>query len=214
MSLSLQASAAGSPHDERASLHRQWGLIFALGLASVIVGLVAIAFAVIATLVKVIVIGILLLIAGVTEVVHAFMARNGRGFALHLLAAALYLFVGVFVIEDPVRAASVLTLLLVAAFLVGGLLRVFFSLGATPPGWPWVLLNGVVDVILAALIWSEWPESSLWVIGLFVGIELIFHGWSWMGLALAVRSYNPAIPAPGNGLAGSVGGTEAGHFRS
>jgi uncharacterized membrane protein HdeD (DUF308 family) len=214
MSLSLQAPPAGSHQDERASLHRQWGLIFALGLASVIVGLVAIAFAVIATIVKVILIGILLLIAGATEVVHAFMARNGRGFALHLLAAALYLFVGVFVIEDPVRAASVLTLLLVAAFLVGGVLRVIFSLGATPPGWPWVLLNGLVDVVLAALIWSEWPESSLWVIGLFVGIELIFHGWSWMGLALAVRAYNPAPSAPGGGLAGSVGGTEAGHFRA
>jgi uncharacterized membrane protein HdeD (DUF308 family) len=214
MSISLQAPPAGSPYDERASLRRQWWLFFALGLASVIVGVVAICFAVFATLVKVLVIGILLLIAGVTEVVHAFMARNGRGFALHLLAAALYLFVGVFVIEDPVRAARVLTLLLVAAFLVGGLLRIIFSLGATPPGWPWVLLNGVIDLVLAGLIWSEWPESSLWVIGVFVGIDLIFHGWSWMGLALAVRAYNPAPSARGDGLAGPVGGPDAGHFRA
>ena len=69
-------------------------------------------------------------------------------------------------------------------------------------------------VVLAALIWSEWPESSLWVIGLFVGIDLIFHGWSWMGLALAMRAYNPAPSAPGDVLAASVGGTEAGHFRA
>jgi uncharacterized membrane protein HdeD (DUF308 family) len=64
-------------------------------------------------------------------------------------------------------------------------LRILFSLGANYPGWPWVLLNGVVDLVLGGLIWSGWPESSLWVIGLFVGIDLILHGWSWMSLALA-----------------------------
>ena len=214
MSIWFQAPPAGSPDDERTSLRRHWWLFFALGLASVIVGLVALCYAVIAGLVKVLVLGVLLLIAGATEVVHAFLARNGRGFALHLLAAALYLFVGVFVIEDPVRAARVLTLLLAAAFVVAGMLRIIFSLGAAPPGWPWVLLNGVVDLVLACLIWSGWPESSLPIIGVFVGIELIFHGWSWMGLALAARAYNPAPSAPGGGPAGPVGGTEAGHFRA
>jgi uncharacterized membrane protein HdeD (DUF308 family) len=211
MSLSLQAPPEGPPFDERASLHRQWGLFFALGLASVIVGLLAISFAFIATMAKVVVFGVLLLIAGITEVIHAFMARNGRGFALHLLAAALYLLVGFFMLEDPVRAAAVLTLLLAASFIVGGLLRILFSLGANFPGWPWVLLNGAVDLILGVLIWSEWPESSLWVIGLFVGIDLILHGWSWMGLALSVRTYNPTPSAQGSDLAGPVGGTGAGH---
>jgi uncharacterized membrane protein HdeD (DUF308 family) len=214
MSLSVQAPPAGPPYDELASLRRQRWLFFALGLASVIVGLLAISFAFIATMTKVIVFGILLLIAGTTEVIHAFMARNGRGFALHLLSAALYLLVGLFMIEDPVRAAAVLTLLLAASFLVGGVLRIIFSLGANFPGWPWVLLNGVVDLVLGALIWSEWPESSLWVIGLFVGIDLLFHGWSWMGLALAVGTYNPGSAARGDGLAGPVSGTDAGQFRA
>jgi uncharacterized membrane protein HdeD (DUF308 family) len=214
MSLSLQAPPAGPPYDERASLHRQRWLFFALGLASVVVGLLAIGFAFIATMAKVIVFGILLLIAGTTEVIHAFMARNGRGFALHLLAAALYLLVGLFMIEDPVRAAAVLTLLLAASFIVGGLLRMMFSLGANFPGWPWVLLNGAVDLVLGALIWSEWPESSLWVIGLFVGIDLVLHGWSWMALALAARAYNPTPSAEGSSPAGRGDGTGAGPFRA
>ena len=137
---------------------------------------------------------VLLLVAGVTEVIHAIMVRNWRGFALHLLTAGLYLIVGLFMIEDPVRAATVLTLLIMASFFVGGVLRVIFSLAVRFPAWPWVLLNGVVDLILGVLILNDWPESSLWVIGLFVGIDLLFHGWSWVILALTARTYSAAQP--------------------
>jgi uncharacterized membrane protein HdeD (DUF308 family) len=163
-----------------------------LGLVSVFLGFVAIGSAFVATLASVLVFGVLLLIAGITEVIHAVMVRNLKGFALHLLAAALYLLAGLFMLEDPVRAATVLTLLLAAAFLVGGVLRIIFSLVARFHGWPWVLLNGVVDLVLGCLIWSGWPGSSLWVIGLFVGIDLIFHGWAWVILALTVRTASRA----------------------
>jgi uncharacterized membrane protein HdeD (DUF308 family) len=139
---------------------------------------------------SVVVFGVLLLIEGITEVIHAVMVRNWRGSALHLLSAALYLIVGLFMLEDPVRAATVLTLLLTASFFVGGLLRIVFSLVVQFPAWPWVLLNGVVDLILGVFLWSRWPETSLWVIGLLVGIELLMHGWSWIILALTVRTHN------------------------
>jgi uncharacterized membrane protein HdeD (DUF308 family) len=145
---------------------------------------------------------VLLLLVGITEVIHAVMVRNLGGFAMHLLAAAIYLLVGLFVLEDPDRAAAVLnpdraaavlTLLLAAAFFVGGLLRIVFSLVEHFPAWQWVLLNGVVDLLLGILIWRGWPESQNWVIGLLVGIELLFHGWSWVILALTVRR---ALTAP------------------
>jgi uncharacterized membrane protein HdeD (DUF308 family) len=114
LSQTVSPLATGAPYDEYARLRRQWWLFFALGLASVIVGLLAISFAFIATMVKVVVFGVLLLIAGIVEAVHAIMVRNLKGFALHLLAAALYLIVGLFMLEDPVQAAVVLTLLLAA----------------------------------------------------------------------------------------------------
>ena len=98
-------------------------------------------------------------------------------------------------LEDPVRAATVLTLLLAAAFLVGGALRIIFSLVSRFDAWPWVLLNGVVDLVLGFLILNGWPDSSLWVIGLFVGIDLFFHGWSWVILALTVRTASEAASA-------------------
>jgi uncharacterized membrane protein HdeD (DUF308 family) len=177
-------------YDEGASLGRTWWLFLLLGLVSVFVGLLAIGSSFLATLASVTVFGVVLLTAGIAEVIHAVMVRNLKGFALHLLAAALYLLVGLFMLEDPLRAATVLTLLLAASFFVGGVLRIIFALAVRFLGWPWVLLNGAVDLLLGILIWTEWPGSSLWVIGLFVGIDLLFHGWSWIILALSVRTYS------------------------
>jgi uncharacterized membrane protein HdeD (DUF308 family) len=190
MSFAVSPSPATLPPDERALLRRQWGLFLVLGLVAVLAGLLAVGATLIATLATVVFFGVLLVIAGIAEVIHAFMVRNLKSFALHILAAALYLIVGVFMLEDPGHAARILTLLLAASFLVGGLFRILFSLSAQFPAWPWVLLNGVVDLILGILIFSGWPETSYWVIGLFVGIDLLFHGWSWVILALSLRTFD------------------------
>jgi uncharacterized membrane protein HdeD (DUF308 family) len=195
MSASNLASPAAVPSGEPASLRRHSWLFLALGLVSIVVGVLAIGAPHFWTERFVVVIGVLLLITGVTEVIHAVMVRSLPGFAMHLLAAALYLFVGVFVLEAPDRAAVVLTLVLAAFFFVGGALRIIFSRVERFPGWQWALFNGLVDLLLGVLIWRGWPETSLWVIGLFVGIELIFHGWSWVVLALTARAYGPARSA-------------------
>lgn len=188
MSLSRIPTASLS-HDERASMKHLWWAFLLMGLVSVIVGALAVSSTFVATLASVQVLGMLLLIGGVTELIHAVMVRNWRGFGLHLLSAALYLMVGLFMVEDPIRAATVLTLLLTASFFVGGVLRIVFSLAVKFPAWQWVLLNGVVDLFLGIFLWRNWPEASLWVIGLFVGIELLIHGWTWVILALTIRSH-------------------------
>jgi uncharacterized membrane protein HdeD (DUF308 family) len=175
-------------------LGRAWWLFVALGLVSIVIGFLAISsrFIAVTTWAIVVFFGVLLLIAGFTEVVHAVLVRNWRGFALHLLAAALYLLTGLFMLEDPERAATVLTLLIGAGFLVGGVLRIVFALVERFHAWPWVVLHGVIDLFLGGIILSGWPESSLWVIGLLLGIDLIFHGWSWVALGLAVRRFAAA----------------------
>jgi uncharacterized membrane protein HdeD (DUF308 family) len=192
MSASTLTPVAGVPYDERASLGRHWWLFLILGLVSVIVGIIAISSAFLATLASVVVFGVLLLIAGVGELIHAFMVRHLKGFALHVLGAALYLLAGLFMLENPLWAATVLTLLLAAYLFVAGVLRILFALSMPFVGRGWVLFNGVVDLVLAILIWRGWPESSLWVIGLFVGIDLLFHGWSWVFMALTVRTVSAA----------------------
>jgi uncharacterized membrane protein HdeD (DUF308 family) len=196
MSLLISASPAEYRHHEHATLARRWWVFFVLGLMSVVVGFVALSSVVVATMASMVLFGVLLLIEGFTEVIHAVMVRNLKGFAIHLLSAALYLIVGLFMLEDPVRAAAVITLLLAAAFFVGGVLRIIISLVHRFPAWPWVALHGVVDLVLGILIVREWPESSLWVIGMFIGIDLIFNGCSWMILALGVRNYSQAQPSP------------------
>jgi uncharacterized membrane protein HdeD (DUF308 family) len=198
MSLLTPASPiAAVTHDEREHLRGLWWLFLVLGLVSIFVGFLAIGATWVATLASLIVFGVLLLVAGVTEVIHAVMVHNLKGFALHLLAANLYLFVGLFMLEllreDPFQAAKDVTLVLLAAFLVGGVLRILFSIIVQFAGWPWVALNGAVNLLLAFIILSEWPESALWAIGLLVGIDLIFHGWSWVIMALTVRLYSAAV---------------------
>ncbi|MFT3881579.1 MAG: HdeD family acid-resistance protein [Gemmatales bacterium] len=174
--------------DEKACLRRVSGQLFLLGLISIIAGFVAISYSVMATLASVTFFGILLMVAGGSEIIHAFLVRNLKGFALHLLAAALYLVVGLFMLEDPLQAALVLTKILAAYFIVGGVLRIIFSLAMQFHGWGWVALNGLVDLFLGLFIWNNWPDSSLWVIGLFIGIDLLFHGWSSVITAISVRA--------------------------
>lgn len=192
MSIGISASPLGAYlQHERENLRASWWVFLLLGVISIIVGLVAVSSVFIATMATIALFGWLLVIEGVAQIFHAIMVRNWRGAGLHLAAAVLYLLTGVFMLEDPIKAATVITLLFAAAFFVGGVLRVVIAVSARFPSWQWVVLNGVVDVVLAGLIFRGWPESSLWVIGLFVGIDLIMHGWSSVLLGLMVRK----IPA-------------------
>jgi uncharacterized membrane protein HdeD (DUF308 family) len=179
---------------ERANLRTVWWLTLALGLISVIIGLLAISSVFVATMASVFVFGWLLLIEGIASLIYAVMVGNWKGFALYLVVAVVYFMVGLFILEDPVRAAAVLTLVFAAAFFTGGVLRVILSLSERFTGWHWVLLNGVIDLFLGVFIWRQWPGSSLWVIGLFVGIDLLLHGWSWIFLALSVKTNRATAP--------------------
>jgi uncharacterized membrane protein HdeD (DUF308 family) len=83
--------------------------------------------------------------------------------------------------------------MLAAAFLLGGAMRVIYALIQSFAGRGWVLINGFISVLLGIAIWRGWPESSLWVIGLFIGIDLVFNGWLWVMLGLMVKA-----PMPGS----------------
>jgi uncharacterized membrane protein HdeD (DUF308 family) len=179
-------------YEERLRLRGCWCWFLALGIALILLGAAAIGAQYVTTLTSVLVFGILLVAGGVVQIVNAVLARGWRAFFLHLLAGILHLVVGGLMIDEPLRAAAVLTLILAVAFLAGGLIRIAYVLFERFSGWPWVLLNGVVTFLLGIAIWRQWPESSLWVIGLFVGIDLIFNGWSWVMLGLAVRN----LPTP------------------
>ena len=196
MNTQAQSDPLNPRYEECLRMHRCWAWFLWLGIALVVVGAVAIGYAVLATLTTVLLVGYLLLAGGIVQIVNAFLAGTWRGVFLHLLGGFLHLVLGVLMIERPERAAEILTLMLAVAFLIGGGVRILGALSHRFAGWNWVLLNGVVTFALGVLIWRQWPESKYWVIGLFAGIDLIFNGWSWVMLGLMVKSAAPLAHAP------------------
>jgi uncharacterized membrane protein HdeD (DUF308 family) len=175
-------------------VRRSWGWFLALGIVLILLGMMALSLAVLATLVSVVVFGWFLLLGGVLSVIHAFMRRRWGGFFLELFAGILYVVFGLMVVGNPAEGAVVLTLLIAVFLMLGGIFRIVTALTVRFHHWVWVLLNGVISLLLGVMIWSQWPLSGLWVIGLFIGIDMVFYGLSLVMLALTVRSM-PSSPA-------------------
>jgi uncharacterized membrane protein HdeD (DUF308 family) len=173
---------------ERESLRAGRFFLIIMGLALIVLGMVAIGSSFIATLATVLVFGIMLLLGAGFQMVTAFWARRWRGFFLHMIAGVLYLIAGIFMIQNPLEAALGLTILVAVCLLVGGIMRIVMSVFERFEGWGWVFVNGLIAVLLGAAIWRQWPLSGLWVIGLFVGIEMLMSGVSWLMLGLALRA--------------------------
>ncbi len=173
---------------------RNWGWDLVLGILLIVLGTVAIGHPYLMTIAAVLVFGWLLLISGVAQCVVAFQMRAWGGFFLHLLEGILEAVVGVLLIALPGKGALIMTLLLAAYLLVGGLFRLFAAIALRFPGSGWVALGGVISAVLGVMLAAEWPSSAVWFIGMCVGIDLIFHGSAWIAFALAVRKL-PTSPA-------------------
>jgi len=202
MTSPIQTDPINPRYEECLRLRGCWGWFLVLGIILIAVGFVALSWAFVTTVTSVLIYGCLLVGGGVVQIVNAFLARSWRAFSLYLLAGILSLVVGALMIEQPVRGAEALTLMLALAFLVGGTLRTLYALIERFPGWPWVLLNGLITLALGLSIWKQWPDSAFWVIGLFVGIDIILNGWSWVMLGLLVKaasSQHNKTPAPASG---------------
>lgn len=187
MSLAPPAESTNVLNAEMECLRRSCIWLLILGALLIVVGLVAISEAFFATLATVLITGTLLMIGGVVEIVDAFLGRGWRGFWMHLLAGILYVVLGFLMVLHPAPAVAIFTLMLAAFFFVGGLSRILIALIERFYGWGWILLNGVITFILGILIWRGWPETALWVIGTFVGIDMLFAGWSLVITALNIR---------------------------
>jgi uncharacterized membrane protein HdeD (DUF308 family) len=158
-----------------------------LGIALIVLGSVAVGAAWLTTLASVLLFGWLLVFSGVMEAVAAFWAGQWSGFFLHLLSGVLNVVVGVLILAHPGAVAVGLTLLLAVFFLVAGLFRIIAAVALRFPNWGWAVLGGGITALLGVLIWAQWPSSALWVIGTFVGIDLLFRGWAWVMFGLAAR---------------------------
>jgi uncharacterized membrane protein HdeD (DUF308 family) len=180
------------------ALSRNWGWLLALGILMIIMGVVAIGAPVVATIAVQFMLGWLLVISGIAEGIHAFMAQGWRGFLFELLSAVLYLAVGILLLVNPLGGALALTIVVAVFLIVEGIFKIITAFRVRDhDGWGWLLASGIVSVVLGVLIWAQWPASGLWVIGLLVGIQLLFTGWALVMLALAAKRWHRAMaPAP------------------
>lgn len=187
-------SRVGLPKVE--AIRSNWGWFVALGVAMLVIGVIALGSLVVATVATVWFYGILLIVAGVAEIIHAFRAMTWGKMILELLAGVLYAAAGVICIMNPLLASAVLTLMLGISLIVVGIFRVMAGFDVKPAtGWGWIVAGGVMTVILGILIVVNWPGTTLWVLGMFLGIDLVMQGVAWISLGLACRKGLPTVAA-------------------
>jgi uncharacterized membrane protein HdeD (DUF308 family) len=176
------------------ALHRHWGLYLIEGVVLVLLGVLAIVVPQIATLALTIFLGWLLLISGVVGLFMTFTMRSAPGFWWSLISAALGVLAGGLLIARPVVGAVSLTLVLIAFFIIEGIASIMFALEhrtQLPGGWGWMLVSGIIDLVLAVLIFTGLPSTAAWAIGLLLGINLIFGGFALAAMALQARKLSP-----------------------
>jgi uncharacterized membrane protein HdeD (DUF308 family) len=185
----LPATAASEARHELHEVRDHWWAFLALGIALVVIGTICIVHPFVASVTSVVFLGFLLLAGGIAQIVSSFWAGKWSGMLMHLLVGVLYGIIGFMIIDAPVTNTLLLTKILAIFLIVVGVLNILSALIQRFHGWGWVLLNGGVTLLLGLLINRQWPSSALWVIGLFVGIEMIFNGWAWIMLALGLKAY-------------------------
>lgn len=168
-------------------IRSKWGWYLIFGIVLVVIGIMAIGQAFVASLASMSLLGWLIIVSGLVQALLALRVRNWSGFFLHLLGGVLEIVVGFLIVAAPLSAAIALTLLLAVYLLVGGLFRMIATLIIRFPGSGWGVLGGLISFLLGLALWQQWPASGLIFVGTCVGVALILHGASWIAFALGIR---------------------------
>ena len=164
------------------------GWSIGLSVLMLVAGILAIVMPPVAGIAVLAIVAWLLMFSGAAHLIFAWHTRTAGGMLWELLLGILYIFVGVYALLHPAAGLASLTLFLAAYLLVEGVLELILSFRLRPmPGSSWLLLDGIITLILAILIWRSWPSSTEWVIGTLVGISMIFSGTARLSLSLAAR---------------------------
>jgi uncharacterized membrane protein HdeD (DUF308 family) len=151
-----------------------------LGIVLILGGLFVLGDIALATLVSTLFIGFTAIVVGAFEIIHAFWTKGWGGFIWHVLLGALYIIFGWMVVNQPVSGALVLTFVLGLVFLASGIVRIIVAFRQwAEAGWL-MLVSGIFGILAGLIILSGWPTSSIWVLGLLLGIDLIAHGVAWL----------------------------------
>jgi uncharacterized membrane protein HdeD (DUF308 family) len=191
-----QSTAASLPHPLFGELSRHWGWLLAVGILSVILGTIGLGMTWMLTLASVVYFGVLLIVIGVAQLLQTFKSAGWKGTFLQILIGLLYLAAGIMVVSRPLLASLTLTWALGFALIVVGVMRIVVGMQHRgTSGWAGAVVGGIITLLLGLLILARWPSDALWVIGLFLAIELIVNGYTQILVALAARRVRRPVPA-------------------
>ena len=179
----------------RVYFNHNWKWFLTWGLILSVLGIVAISTAVLTTLFSMIFLGALFLIGGIvilTDNFH-FWHRKWEGFTPYLLMGILYFVIGLIFILAPLPVAISLTLILAIFFILIGAFRIYYSIARRFPWWQMSLLNGVITFLLGILIIAQWPASGLYILGIFVGIDLLLLGMTYVMISFTAKASTQVI---------------------
>jgi uncharacterized membrane protein HdeD (DUF308 family) len=177
------------------SLHAHWRLFLAEGVVLLILGILAIVVPQVATIAAEVLIGWLVLVSGIVGLIATLRMRSAPGFWWSMLSAVLGIVAGIVLLRWPLSGAISLTLILTIFLVIEGVTTILFALEhkrELSGRWGVMLVSGIVDLLLAGLIFAGFPATAVWAIGLLVGINLVFGGSALIAMALHAR--NPAAP--------------------
>jgi uncharacterized membrane protein HdeD (DUF308 family) len=172
------------------AIHQHWGLFLAEGIILVLLGVIAIIVPPIATIAVTLIVGWVFLFSGAAGLFTTFYIGRAPGFWWSLISALIGIAAGLILIARPVTGSLSLTLVLIAFFVVEGIVTIMYSIEHRTQltgRWGWMLVSGIVDLILALIIFAGLPETAAWAIGLLVGINMLFGGSALIAIALAAR---------------------------
>jgi uncharacterized membrane protein HdeD (DUF308 family) len=190
MSVAQPSFYSGALPALRKSIHDHWHVFLAEGIALIVLGFAAIFVPPIAGIVTTVVLGWVFLLAGFAGLVSVFAARRTPGFGWALLSSLAAVCAGGVLLWNPMQGLITLTLVLTAFFVVDGLLMIALGLShrrELSGKWEWMMVNGVIDLLLAGIIVLGLPGTFAWALGLLVGIDLVFGGASLVTMALDAR---------------------------
>jgi uncharacterized membrane protein HdeD (DUF308 family) len=187
--MSIGPDIEGIRRQMAVTIHAHWKLVLAQGIVMMVLGFLAVAEPNVATIAVGIFVGWLFFIGGIFRALSVWQSRGMPGFAWSMLTALLAIVLGLILIFQPLAGVLTLTMVLIAFFILEGITAIVLAVQHREHlrSWGWVLFSGIVDLLLAFLIWDGWPSSADWAIGLLVGINMLFFGLSLVMTALAAR---------------------------
>ncbi|CEG58866.1 HdeD family acid-resistance protein [Legionella fallonii] len=175
-------------HSDAKNMQRQWGWLLGLGVLLLLLGFIGLGMDILLTIISMYFFAALLMVSGLSHFADAFKYKKWNGAVWQILIAIFYLIGAGIVLYDPLLASTIITALLAWTLIIIGVTRIGMSLSLRDTkGWGWILFAGISSLILGFLILLHWPMSGLWVIGLFIAIDMIISGWTYIFIAISLR---------------------------